>query len=59
MNDGTIVSTSLTKVYKYKMGVDKKWKLVFNAKKSKMKNLSRIAVNPAMTKIAIVAESTK
>ena len=59
MTDGTILSTLGSIIYKFKQGVDTNWKVFYDGSSKKFNEITRIAVNNDMTRIAVVATSKK
>lgn len=55
MSDGTILSTLGSIIYSFKEGKDENWNVFFDGQDKGINEITRVTVNPQMTKIAIVS----
>ena len=56
LQDGTLIMGYNSEVYKYQVGVDTEWKKLADLRGYNIKGISRIAVSPNNSRIAIVAQ---
>lgn len=56
LQDGSLIAASNSQVYLYRPGSDETWKIIADLSPYNIKGISRIAISPSGTKIALVAQ---
>ncbi len=58
LEDGTLISGYNTMLMKYKPGLDTKWKIMYRFDASEIRGISRLAISPDGTHLALVAKDS-